>query len=130
MRFHSEDDDGKDQIGRSYLPMSPINCPTSVRFDSDLAKYVKADTQASPNVTPSIFLVRAPLHCQKGGFIRDEMTRKELDEGVLSFTTGPLKIKVETYRCCNLSCGSLIHEVSRSRHVVFTVLHPLQLMYS
>ena len=119
MRLHSDDDDGQDQIGRSYLPISPINCPSSVRFDSDLAKYVKADTQASPSVTPSMFLVRAPLHCQKCGFGREEMTRKELDEGVLSCTTGPLKMKVETYRCCNLSCGSLIHEEGRSRHIVF-----------
>ena len=111
----------KPRAGRSHLPIEPINCAASVRFDDSLRSYVTGEVRNGEigAVYRKIYVVKAPCYCNECGEHRKESSRKLFSEGILSSSYGPVRMQVETFKCGSEECRSLVFEEGRRAHIVF-----------
>ena len=116
---NDEEDDVylEERMGRSYLPIAPINCPKSVHVDIEFGDLVMPREEFVSD--SPVFVVHAPLRCAKCDTERDETSRMEMGEGFLSCTMGPVRIQVVCFKCNTSNCGAFIYKEGRSQHIVF-----------
>lgn len=99
--------------------LPPINYPQAVRFEDSLHSLVKDPNNNSDPRDSPIHVISAPAICTECSSPRAEDSQKRFDELVLLCSNGPVRMRVETYRCSMVSCNAFIYAEGRNSRIVF-----------